>query len=194
MPRPPDEVSEVQFQKMTEQEVWKLLTGSTGLLEVMWPGSDDERVDMEAHVKECFSPHFSIQVKCVSWLAKSGKGHRLVKSFDEKVARLHSSPLFWYLFGHFDLDVLEFTNPLFYANSDRVHRFADPQPKGEIIGFTFEASMEPASRDRWHDCKVTPLDLAAHVLQLLEKAQAAHGMAPIPTSIPAGGIVVGLRG
>lgn len=186
------ELSDVQFQKMTEQEVWKLLTGQTGLLEVMWPASDDERIDLEAHIKECFSPHLSLQVKCASWLAVSGKGHRLVKSFDEKVARLHASPLFWYLFGRFDLALLEFTDPLFFSDSDRVHRFADPQPKGDTISFTFQASMESTSHDQWQDCRVAPLDLAAHVLQVLKKLQSTHGLAATPGPIPPGSIVIGL--
>ena len=194
MAHKPGELSDVQFQKMTEQEIWKLLTGGTGLIEVMWPGSDDERIDMDAHIKECFGPHLAIQVKCVSWLARSGKGYRLVKSFDEKVERLHASPLYWYIFAHLSMPILEFTDPLFLVESERVHCCADPQPKGEVIAFTFEASVQPTSRDQWHDCKVAPLDLAARVLELLRKVQGAQGLVPIQMPAPAVGIVVGLRG
>ena len=139
-------------------------------------------------------PHLAIQVKCVSWLARSGKGYRLVKSFDEKVERLHASPLYWYIFAHLSMPILEFTDPLFLVGSERVHCCADPQPKGEVIAFTFEASVQPTSRDQWHDCKVAPLDLAARVLELLRKVQGAQGLAPIQMPVPAGGIMVGLRG
>jgi hypothetical protein len=188
------ELSDVQFQKMTEQEVWKLLTGRSGSLEVSWPASDDERIDLEAHIKESFSPHLSMQIKCASWLATAGKAHRLVKAFEEKVERLHSHALFWYLFGRFDLDRLEFTSPLFLADSERVHRFADRQQVGDTVKLTFQASMEPTSRDKWHDCKVEPVQLADRVLAILRNAESAPLLAATPPPVFPDGFVIGFTG
>src|SRR2546425_6161166 len=57
-------LSNVQFSRFTETEVAKILTfGSDGLLEVMVPMTDDERRDIETHLKEKFRLSLSIQVK-----------------------------------------------------------------------------------------------------------------------------------
>lgn len=192
--RKPGELSDVQFSKMTEREVWKLLTGRTGALEVSWPGSDDERIDMEAHVKETFGVRLALQVKAASWLTTSGKRRMLTFNFDEKVARVHSHPLYWYLLGHFAMDRLAYTSPLFLIDSERFHRCAYPRVQGDSVTFHFQASVEPDSHDQWTDCRVEPQQLADRVLAILQTAQAAHGLlaSSSPPPIVPGGLLIGL--
>ncbi|HYM96545.1 MAG TPA: hypothetical protein VET26_04535 [Candidatus Sulfotelmatobacter sp.] len=187
------ELSGVQFQKMTEQEVWKLLTAGTGALEVSWPASDDERIDLETHVKASFGPRLSLQVKCASWLSVPTRARNLVITFSEKADRVHSHPLYWYLFGCFDLGRLEFISPLFLVPSDRVHRHADPRVRGDTVRFSFNGSMEKDSRDQWRDCVVEPLQLAGRVLSILKHAAKSQGMVAAPPPVHSGGLVIGLK-
>jgi hypothetical protein len=192
--RKPGEISDVQFARMTEREVWKLLTGRSGALEVSWPGSDDERIDMEAHIKWTYGLRLSLQVKAHAWLYAPESRRALIFNFDEDAARVHSHPLFWYLFGHFPMARLAFESPLFLIDSERFHREADPVIKGDTITFHFQASMKPDSHDKWVDCRVEPLQLADRVKAILERAQASQGLlAPTPPPIVPGSLLIGLR-
>jgi hypothetical protein len=187
------ELSDVQFSKMTEREVWKLLTSRTGALEVSWPGSDDERIDLEAHIKETFGPRLCLQIKAASWLLTRKRARYLVINFEETLARVHSHPLFWYLFGHFDLDRLAFASPLFLIESGRFHREASPKVRGDTIQFRFAGNVEADSRDKWRDCAVEPLQLADRVVSILQQAQLSHGLVDDPLRIPSRGLVIGLK-
>lgn len=189
----PGEITVVQFQKMTEQEVWKLLTGRTGDIEVFWPGSDDERIDLEAQLKESFGIHISIQVKATSVLYIPNKARKMIINFSEKIERVRSHPLFWYFFGRFDMETLEFTSPVFLPDSPFVHEHATPRVHDKEIRFEFNANIEPTSRDQWREFKVEPLQLADRVREILEKAQANRSLLETPAPILAGSIVVKLK-
>jgi len=192
--RKPGEISDVQFARMSEREVWKLLTGPAGALEVSWPGSDDERIDMETHVKWTFGLRLALQIKAHSWLRGPESRRILVISFDEKVDRVHSHPLFWYLFGYFPMKRLAFESPLFLVESERFHRCADPRIVGDTIKFQFQASMKPDSHDQWLDCRVEPLQLAGRVMAILQQAQARQGLLAVPPPpIAPGSLVIGLE-
>jgi hypothetical protein len=192
--RKPGEISDVQFARMTEREVSKLLTGRRGTLEVSWPGSDDERIDMETHVKWSFGPRLAIQIKAHSWLETGGQRRSLIFNFDERLDRVHSHPLFWYLLGHFTMDRLAFESPLFLVESERFHREADPRVKGDTIEFQFQASMKPDSHDKWVDCRVEPLHLASRVIEILQQAEARQGLLALPLPpIAPGSLLVGVR-
>ena len=77
-------LSNVQFSRFTETEVAKILTfGSDGLLEVMVPMTDDERRDIETHLKEKFRLSLSIQVKARHVLIRRNRADPLSIRFDE---------------------------------------------------------------------------------------------------------------
>ena len=82
-------VSNVQFSRFTESEVGKLFTfGGKGALEVVWPASDDERRDLEAHLKEVFGVSLATQVKARHVLVRRNRASQLWIRFDEKKERL----------------------------------------------------------------------------------------------------------
>ena len=90
-------LSDVQFSRFTETEVAKILTfGSRGLLEVMVPLTDDERRDIETHLKQRFRLSLAIQVKASYVLYRHGRIERLQKRFSVKRERLIEDPFFWY--------------------------------------------------------------------------------------------------
>jgi DNA-binding transcriptional regulator LsrR (DeoR family) len=72
-------LSDVQFSRFAETEVAKLLTFGRprGVLEVMLPMTDDERRDLETHIKEHFRLSLALQVKAVEELYPHGKVWRL---------------------------------------------------------------------------------------------------------------------
>ncbi|HEY8735448.1 MAG TPA: hypothetical protein VIO62_00215 [Candidatus Dormibacteraeota bacterium] len=143
-------VSNVQFSRFTESEVGKLFTfGGKGALEVVWPASDDERRDLEAHLKEVFGVSLATQVKARHVLVRRNRASQLWIRFDEKKERLVSDPLFWYFFGYMDLAAMAFQAPIFLVPSAVVHAQADPRAHGDRVRFTFAASMDPRSRDQW---------------------------------------------
>ena len=76
-------LSDVQFSRFAEMEVAKLLTFGRprGVLEVMAPMTDDERRDLEAHIKEHFRLSAALQVKASYVLYRLGRAPRLQKSF-----------------------------------------------------------------------------------------------------------------
>src|SRR5712691_4405117 len=86
-------LSNVQFSRFTETEVAKILTfGSDGLLEVMVPMTDDERRDIETHLKETFRLSLSIQVKARHVLVRRNRADLHSIRFDEKPERLITDP------------------------------------------------------------------------------------------------------
>lgn len=138
-------LSDVQFSRFTETEVAKLLTfGSRGLLEVMVPLTDDERRDIEAHLKEHFRLSLALQVKASHVLYGRGRIPRFQKSFMVKAARLVEDEFFWYFFGFMDLQTMAFREPVFLVP----------------IYFNFVASMDPKSKDRWRPYACAPAEVA----------------------------------
>jgi hypothetical protein len=193
-------LSDVQFSRFAETEVGKLLTFGRprGLLEVMIPMSDDERRDLEAHIKEHFRLSLALQVKAVEELYPHGKGWRLQKRFSVKRERLIEDSFFWYFFGFMELETMAFHAPVFLVPSHVVHAEAEHQIRGNIVDFNFVASMNPSARDRFHHYACDPSELAGIVVKFLRE-QEARGrrvtLARHPGSIIAepGTIVVGRK-
>ena len=163
-------LSNVQFSRVTEMEVAKLLTfGSQGLLEVVLPFSDDERRDIETHLKEHFRVSLALQVKARHVLTRRNRADLLVIRFDEKRERLITDPFFWYFFGFMDVDAMQYRPPVFPMPSEVVHREADPRAHGDLIRFTFAASMDRRSRDRYRAYACEPAEVAERIVKFLRK-------------------------
>ena len=144
-------LSDVQFSRFAEMEAAKLLTFGRprGVLEVMLPMTDDERRDLETHIKEHFRLSMAIQVKASHVLYQHGRISRLQKRFFVKRERLIEDLFFWYFFGFMDLETAAYRAPVFFVPSHVVHAEAVHQVRGNIIDFNFVASMDQTSKDRW---------------------------------------------
>ena len=161
-------LSDVQFSRFTETEVAKLLSfGSRGLLEVMVPLTDDERRDIETHLKQHFRLSLAIQVKASYVLYRHGRIERLQKRFFVKRERLIEDPFFWYFFGFMDLDTMAFRAPVFLVPSHVVHHDTVHRVQGKIVTFNFVASMDPSSKDRWRPYACEPAEVAGRVMKFL---------------------------
>jgi hypothetical protein len=185
-------LSNVQFSRFTEMEVAKILTfGSDGLLEVMVPMSDDERRDIETHLKERFRLSLSMQVKARHVLVRRNLADLLSIRFDEKPERLITDPFFWYFFGFMDLTAMQFRAPVFPVPSKVVHASADPRAHGDLIRFTFDASMDRHSRDRWRPYACDPAEVAGRVIEFLQaQSVRRHSAGTRAAAIPPGTILV----
>jgi len=181
-------VSNVQFSRFTESEVGKLFTfGGKGALEVVWPASDDERRDLEAHLKEVFGVSLATQVKARHVLVRRNRASQLWIRFDEKKERLVSDPLFWYFFGYMDLAAMAFQAPIFLVPSAVVHAQADPRAHGDRVRFTFAASMDPRSRDQWGPYACQPGEAADRVIRILRAHSRRGRLQAVPRLITAPG-------
>ncbi len=163
-------LSDVQFSRFTETEVAKLLTYGRprGVLEVMVPMSDDERRDLETHLKEHFRLSLAMQVKATHVLYQHGRIRRLQKRFFVKRQRLIEDPFFFYFFGFMDLETMAFRAPVFLVPSHVVHTEAEHQVRGNIVDFNFVASMDPLSKDRWRPYACNPSEVAGRVVKFLQ--------------------------
>ena len=168
-------LSDVQFSRFTETEVAKLLTFGRprGALEVMVPMSDDERRDLETHLKEHFRLSLAMQVKATHVLYQHGRISRLQKRFSVKRERLIDDLYFWYFFGFMDLATAAFRAPVFLVPSHVVHAEAVHEVHGNIVEFDFVASMNPSSNDRWRPYACDPAEVAGRVVKFL-KAHEGH--------------------
>jgi hypothetical protein len=173
-------LSDVQFSRFTEIEVAKLLTFGRprGALEVMVPMSDDERRDLETHLKEHFRLSLAVQVKASHVLYPHGRVSRLQKRFFVKRERLIEDLFFWYFFGFMDLSTAAFRAPVFLVPSHIVHTEAEHQVKGNIVDFNFVASMDPSSKDRWRPYACDPAEIAGRAVKFL-RAQERRPMAAL---------------
>ena len=158
----------MHFVRFTETEVAKLLSfGSRGLLEVMVPLTDDERRDIETHLKQHFRLSLAIQVKASYVLYRHGRIERLQKRFFVKRERLIEDPFFWYFFGFMDLDTMAFRAPVFLVPSHVVHHDTVHRVQGKIVTFNFVASMDPSSKDRWRPYACEPAEVAGRAMKFL---------------------------
>jgi hypothetical protein len=163
-------LSNVQFSRFSEFEAAKLFTfGSGGRLEVALPMTDDERRDMEIHLKEHFQLSLAIQVKATHVLMHRGRSKIgwLHVRFDEKRERLIASPFFWYFVGYMDLETMRYRPPVFVVPSAVVHTDADPRSRGDMVRFTFQASLDPSSKDKWRPYACDPGEVANRIMKLL---------------------------
>src|SRR5256886_16143239 len=130
-------------------EAAKLLTFGRprGVLEVMLPMTDDERRDLEAHIKEHFRLSFAMQVKASYVLYRLARAARFQKSFVVRPGRLIEDLFFYYLFGFMDLDTMAYWAPVFLVPSHVVHSEAGPQLRGGPPHHNFVARLEPRAQD-----------------------------------------------
>jgi len=182
-------LSDVQFSRFAEMEAAKLLTFGRprGVLEVMVPMTDDERRDLEAHIKEHFRLSAALQVKASYVLYRLGRAPRLQKSFVVRPERLIEDPFFFYFFGFMDLETMAYRAPVFLVPSHIVHKEAVHELRGGLIHFNFVASMDPASKDRWRPYACDPSEVAGRVVKFL-RAQERRRRVPLGRS--AGSIIV----
>jgi hypothetical protein len=162
-------LSDVQFSRFTETEVGKLLTFGRprGVLEVMIPMTDDERRDLETHIKEHFRLSLALQVKASHVLYQHGRISRLQKRFFVKQERLIEDLFFFYFFGFMDLQTMAFRAPVFLVPSHVVHTEAEHQIRGNIVDFNFVSSMDPSSKDRWRPWACDPSEVAGRIVKFL---------------------------
>jgi hypothetical protein len=162
-------LSDVQFSRFAEMEAAKLFTFGRprGVLEVMVPMTDDERRDLEIHLKEHFRLSYAVQVKASYVLYRLGRAPRFQKSFVVRPERLIEDPFFYYFFGFMDLETMAYRPPVFLVPSHVVHRQAVHELRGGLIHFNFIASMDPSSRDRWRPYACDPSEVAGRVVNFL---------------------------
>jgi len=169
-------LSDVQFSRFAEMEAAKLLTFGRprGVLEVMVPMTDDERRDLEAHIKEHFRLSAALQVKASYVLYRLGRAPRFQKSFVVKPERLIEDLFFFYFFGYMDLETMAYRAPVFLVPSHIVHKEAIHQLRGGLIHFNFIASMDPLSRDRWRPYACDPSEVAGRMVRFLRAQENRH--------------------
>jgi len=153
---------------IAEREFMKLLMlGSDGELEVMAPATDDERRDLETHIRGKFTPGFIFQVKSTTYLDRRFKARRLSIHFPVAKDRLVSHPLFWYFFAFLDVEGMSFADPFFPVPSGEVHAHASPELRDENWSFNFGASLEPDADDYWRRFQRAQKDVGRHILEVL---------------------------
>ena len=129
---------------ITQCELAKILIiTSDGMLEVALPLTDDDRRDMEIHMRGKFARSIAFQVKSTLHLAHRFKAYQLSMFFSVPKDRLISHPNFWYFFGYFDMKAMAFANPVFIVPSAEVHSHAAPHLDGDRWTFNFGASLDP---------------------------------------------------
>jgi len=162
-------LSDVQFSRFAETEAAKLFTFGRprGVLEVMLPMTDDERRDLEAHIKEHFRLSLAIQVKASYVLYRLGRAPRFQKSFVVRPERLIEDAFFFYFFGFMDLETMAYRAPVFLVPSHVVHKEAVHRLRGGLIHFNFIASMDQSSKDRWRPYACDPAEVAGRVVKFL---------------------------
>lgn len=166
-------LSDVQFSRFAEMEAAKLLTFGRprGVLEVMLPMTDDERRDLEAHIKEHFRLSAALQVKASYVLYRLGRAPRLQKSFVVRPERLIEDLFFFYFFGYMDLETMAYRAPVFLVPSHIVHKEAVHELRGGLIHFNFVASMDPSSKDRWRPWACDPSEVAGRMVKFLRSQE-----------------------
>jgi hypothetical protein len=170
---------------VTQYEVAKILiVSSGGMLEVSLPLTDDERRDMEIHIRGRFG-NFALQIKSTMHLDHRFKAYQLSMFFSVPKAKLITHPHFWYFFGYFDVKAMAFSNPVFIVPSAEVHKHASPRLDGERWTFNFSASLDPNSHDHWVPFRRPTDQVGPQVLDILEAQQAGALGAPFPAELAA---------
>jgi hypothetical protein len=161
-------ISTTQQGLIAEQEYMKLLMlGSGGDLEVSKPVTDDERRDMETHIRGQFTPSLIFQIKSTTHVDHRFKARRLSIHFPVAVSRLISHPLFWYFFGLLNLDAMGYEDPVFPVPSEEVHRHATPELRDDTWSFNFCPSLEPDARDHWRKYQHSTKEVGKYILHVL---------------------------
>jgi hypothetical protein len=190
-------ISTTQQGVIAEREFMKLLMlGSDGELEVSAPVTDDERRDLETHIRGQFRPGLIFQVKSTGYLDHRFKARRLSIHFPVAKARLISHPLFWYFFGYLDVVAMGYADPVFPVPSEEVHRHANPQLKGDTWSFNFAPSLEPDADDQWRKYQHATKEVGGYILHILRDQKLSPTplfTAGSPQELPPGAIWVRAR-
>ena len=159
--------SRMQLARITEQEVAKLLTiGSNGALEVAWPQPDDDGYDLEVYQRWAFGGRLLIQVKIARTLFRYGTAHHLsIRGRIKKRIAIAGSE-YWHFAGHFDLKSMRFTDPVFLIPAPALYGNL-PRSTAASQEIRFNASMEPASRDRFSRYRLESHAVGRRVLYLV---------------------------
>jgi hypothetical protein len=162
-------LSKVQVGLIGQMEFIKLGTlGSKGALDYASPYADDDRRDHEIHRRGRLGLTLSVQTKIMRTLRTVGKGAaHLHLAFFIAIDRLVSSRRFWYFFAHLDRKTMRFSDPCFLVPSVVVHRHCLVGRSGDILEFTFDASMAPDSNDRWVRYRVTNAEIGTKLLEVV---------------------------
>ena len=166
---------------ITQYELAKILiVTSEGLIEVTLPLTDDDRRDMEIHIRGKFARSIAFQIKSTMHLDHRFRAYHLSMFFSVPKSKLITHPNFWYVFGYFDLQTMTFSDPVFIVPSAEVHEHASPRLTGDRWTFNFSASLDPNSHDRWRPWAVHPHGVGQRVLDILEEENAAP---PLPAEV-----------
>jgi len=162
-----------------QTEVAKLcMIGSRGELELAYPATDDDHRDIETHRRGHFVA-LPIQVK-TTWRFWTHRLSLVIQiPFRVPARSLVSSPHFWYFFGFFDEDTMEFRDPVFLVPSHEVHKHAQPRLIGGHWYFMFAASLKPGAKDKWSRWRVQRADVGRRLLEILrtlERRKAAASL------------------
>jgi len=165
-------VSFVQQGVVACREFIKLLMiGSKGQLEASLPATDDERRDLEVHLKGRFAGSLSFQVKSARRLVHPNGMDLLSIAFSVKKARVRTSPRFWYFFGWLDFNEMAFKDPVFLVPSAYMHRVGARGATRGFVHFRFGANMKAGSKDVWQRYRLTPAGVGERVLEILKDAR-----------------------
>jgi hypothetical protein len=181
------EMSPISFTQqgiVTQYELAKILIiTSDGVLEVYLPLTDDDRRDMEIHMRGKFARSIALQVKSTMHLAHRFKAYQLSIFFSVPKDRLISHPNFWYYFGYFDMKGMAYKDPVFIVPSEEVHSHAAPHLDGDRWTFNFGASLEPSSEDRWVPFRVSTHEVGPRVLDIFGNERVNRGASPLPAQL-----------
>ena len=169
---------------VTQYELAKILIlTSDGLIEVTLPLTDDERRDMELHIRGKFARALALQVKSTMHLVRRFKAYQLSMFFSVPKDKLITHPNFYYFFGYFDKVAMTFAEPVFIVPSAEVHAHAAPRLDGDRWTFNFSASLAPDSQDHWVPFRVLRKDVGRRVVEILSEPQLKSAGQPLPAEI-----------
>ena len=181
---------------ITQCELAKILIiTSDGVLEVAFPLTDDDRRDMEIHMRGKFARNLALQVKSTEYLAHRFKAYQLSIFFSVPKDRLISHANFWYFFGYFDMMAMAFANPVFIVPSAEVHSHAAPHLNGDRWTFNFTASLDPHSQDHWVPYRAETHDVGTRVVNIFGDEKVSRAASPLPAELAGldGLVLVGQR-
>jgi hypothetical protein len=162
-----------------------LIVTSDGRVEVALPVTDDDRRDMELHIRGKFARRVALQVKSTMHLEHRFKAYHLSMFFSVPKDKLINHPNFWYFFGHFGMKAMAYTDPVFIVPSEEVHTHAAPHLEGDRWTFNFSASLDPASRDHWVRWRTPAREVGSRVLDIFGNEQVSRGASPLPAEVAA---------
>jgi hypothetical protein len=182
-------VSPISFTQqgiVTQYELAKILIlTSDGWLEVFLPLTDDDRRDMEIHIRRRFASSLALQAKSTTHLAHPFKADHLSMFFSVPKDKLITHANFWYFFGYFDIKAMAYRDPVFIVPSEEVHSHAAPHLDGDRWTFNFGASLDPDSQDHWVPWRSPVREVGSRVLDILGSEKVSRGASPLPAELAA---------